>query len=249
MEGNDFFIDGGSADVSNVGRYRILPYLKANGISEIDYWFVTHADADHISGLLEVMESGYRIQNLVLSYAMPKDEKYETLISTAEKFVVFVCYMKTGDVIRCGENEFRCLYPGEIDSRGFYSKNKEQGDRNEASLVLQLNCGSIKALFTGDISSEVEEALVRQGVLSDVWLYKAAHHGSKYSNSSEFLEVIQPELTVVSCSSTNVYGHPAPETIERLEKCGSEVLYTMSGGQITVEVGKEIVVRSWLSSE
>ena len=64
--GYDIFIDGGSTNEQSVGKYRILPYLKSNGVNEIDYWFVSHTDLDHISGLLEIFDEGYRIRNLVL---------------------------------------------------------------------------------------------------------------------------------------------------------------------------------------
>lgn len=227
-----FFIDGGSVDVTGLGEYRILPYLKANGIRKIDYWFVTHADTDHISGLLEVMEAGYRINHLVLSQAMPRDENYEKIISTANRYNITICYMRAGDVIRCKTGEFRCLYPGE----------EEQEDRNEASLVLELVYEEKKVLFTGDISSETEALLIEEGLLSDVWLYKAAHHGSKHSNSSELLEVITPEISVVSCSKTNVYGHPSMDTIERLLDSRAEIYYTMDVGQVTIQLKKGQIV-------
>lgn len=232
---HDFFIDGGSSSVECVGEYRILPYLRANDISKIEFWFISHTDTDHISGLLEVMDFGYPIENLMLSKAMPKDEKYMQLVDLAKAHGVNVCYMSSGDVICCEDVVFSCLYPGQTAIE----------DKNEASLILELSWDDKKALFTGDISSEVEALLIEQGVLSDVFLYKAAHHGSKYSNSTEFLEVILPEIAVVSCSSTNVYGHPSPDAIERLEACGAEVFYTMSGGQVTVKFDDEVEVCSW----
>lgn len=228
IQNTNFFIDGGSVDVTGLSDYRILPYLKFNEISSIDYWFVTHADTDHTSGLLEVIESGYSIEHLVLPEAIPRDENYRKIISAAIKNHILVCYMKAGDVIRCKEGEFRCLYPG----------TEKLKDRNEASFVLELIYKGKKALFTGDISSETEALLIEEGVLSDVWLYKAAHHGSKYSNSSELLDVIQPEISVISCSKNNVYGHPSLLTIERMQDCGSDIYYTMDGGQITIKVDR-----------
>lgn len=227
VEEKHFFIDGGSVDVRGLGEYRILPYLKYNGISEIQYWFITHADTDHISGVLEVIETGYPICNLVLPKAIPKDANYEKLIRAAQSHHINICYMKTGDRIACEGAYFRCIYPGD----------RELADRNEASLVLELNWEEKKALFTGDISSEVEKELI----LGDVWLYKAAHHGSKYSNSTELLEVITPEIAVISCSRTNVYGHPSLEAIHRIKKSGAEIYYTMDGGQITIRVQNQKV--------
>ena len=73
----------------------------------------------------------------------------------------------------------------------------------------------------------------------DVDFYKVSHHGSKYSSSEEFLRILSPEISVISCSSTNSYGHPHQETLERLREAGCEIYVTMYGGQITVGTGKE----------
>ena len=92
----------------------------------------------------------------------------------------------------------------------------------------------MRAIFTGDISTEVEKQLVDSGKLQEVWLYKAAHHGSKYSNSLEILKRLLPEVAVISCSENNVYGHPAPEAIERMREVNAKIFYTMYSGQITI---------------
>ena len=63
-----------------------------------------------------------------------------------------------------------------------------------------------------------EEKLIQNGCLEDVDFLKTAHHGSRYSTGAEFLEIVRPELAVVSCSATNTYGHPSPDTLERLEE-------------------------------
>ena len=226
-DGTTCFMDGGSTSEDLLGEYTILPFLKSKGVSSIDYWFVSHADTDHISGLLEVLESGYEIGCLVVSEHAPSDENYMTLVSMAENCGMEVLYMDAEDKIVSENVTFTCLYP--------WDKSVE--DRNEASLVLELELSNgKKALFAGDISSETEQLLLEQGVMEDIWLYKASHHGSKYSNSKAFLEVIQPEVSVVSCSENNNYGHPGKEAIDNMESVGSEVLYTMEGGQVTVQL-------------
>lgn len=241
-DGTTCFIDGGSSDIKEVGTYRILPFLKAHGVKEIDYWFVSHGDADHMSGLLEVMETGYEIQHLVISEKMPKDENQEKLLSLAEKQGISVIHMKIGECIRTIPSSsntafsttgicITCLYPW-----------AETADRNEQSMVLLVEFldenseSTYKALFTGDISAKGEHELIEKGVLEDVDLYKAAHHGSKYSNSKRFLEVIQPETCVISCGEDNSYGHPHAEVIEDLQDIGADVIYTMEHGQITVDI-------------
>lgn len=254
-DGTTLFIDGGSSDMNQVGTYRILPFLKAHGVRRIDYWFVSHADTDHISGLLEILEAGYEIGCLVISDKMPEDEKKEQLLSAANEQEVLVLCMKVGDQIQTSTTQeehvfssggirITCIYPW-----------ADATDRNEQSMVLLLdfldeNGGSIfKALFSGDISSEAESELIADSrlmtksgdtsVLDDVDLYKAAHHGSKYSNSQELLKVIQPAYCVISCGIDNSYGHPHRETLERLRDANSEIMSTAEEGQITIQVDEE----------
>ena len=89
---------------------------------------------------------------------------------------------------------------------------------NEDAMVLEMISKDFKGLFTGDIGMVTEEKLIQNGCLEDVDFLKTAHHGSRYSTGAEFLEIVRPELAVVSCSATNTYGHPSPDTLERLKK-------------------------------
>lgn len=223
-DGSTYFIDGGSTSEELVGEYRILPFLKSKGVKEIDYWFVSHADMDHISGLLEVLESGYEIEHLVVSRHAPEDENLIDLLEKAEVCGIEIIRMDAGEKIVSESVTFTCLYPWDTS----------QQNKNNVSLVLELEISDgRKAFFAGDISTEIEQLLLGKGVIDDVWLYKASHHGSKYSNSSELLQKLQPEITAISCSENNYYGHPHAEAIERIEKVGSEVFYTMENGQVT----------------
>ena len=73
-------------------------------------------------------------------------------------------------------------------------------------MVLEMISKDFKGLFTGDIGMVTEEKLIQNGCLEDVDFLKTAHHGSRYSTGAEFLEIVRPELAVVSCSATNTYG-------------------------------------------
>ena len=233
-DGSAYFIDGGSTSEDLVGEYRILPFLKSKGVTRIDYWFVSHADRDHISGLLEVLESGYEVRYLVISKHAPEDEIYLELIESAEACGTKIIRMDAGEKIVSERVTFTCLYPWGTSTQ----------DKNDASLVLELEIpDGRKAFFAGDISTEIEQLLLGKGVIDDVWFYKASHHGSKYSNSSEVLEALQPEITVISCSENNYYGHPHAETVERIENVGSEVFYTMENGQVSVKEKGKVNVR------
>ena len=236
-DGTNFMIDGGSTDVKKVGTYRILPFLKAKAIRKVDYWFVSHTDEDHISGLVEVMESGYAVGTLVLAEAQKEDEKAYRLAELAQKNGIRVCYMKAGDVLgtrkedvvnernRAGTFRIECLYP---------TNDNDSEDVNDRCLVLYYEDENFSAFFGGDISSEVEEQLVSAGKCRQTDVLKASHHGSKYSNSDVLLHALHPRLTIASAGKKNRYGHPSPEAIARVGESGSAFYSTIDYGRIRV---------------
>lgn len=99
--GERYFIDGGSTSQEELGKYTLLPFLKCRGIGWIDAWFLTHTDLDHISGFLELVESGYRVERLVLAESIEKTEKYEEIVQLCRKYNVNINYMKPKDRIIC----------------------------------------------------------------------------------------------------------------------------------------------------
>ena len=236
-DGTNFMIDGGSTDVKKVGTYRILPFLKAKAIRKVDYWFVSHTDEDHISGLVEVMESGYAVGTLVLAEAQKEDEKAHRLAELAQKNGIRVCYMKAGDVLgtrkedvvnernRAETFRIECLYP---------TNNNDSEDVNDRCLVLYYEDENFSAFFGGDISSEVEEQLVSAGKCRQTDVLKASHHGSKYSNSDVLLHALHPRLTIASAGKKNRYGHPSPEAIARVGESCSAFYSTIDYGRIRV---------------
>ncbi|MCC8142022.1 MAG: DNA internalization-related competence protein ComEC/Rec2 [Lachnospiraceae bacterium] len=226
--GTHVMIDGGSSTVSSVGSYEIEPFLKYHGIREIDVWIVTHGDLDHYSGLLEVLEDGYRVECLVFSEAMPHDEAWETLTAAAAVNGTEVLYAKAGDELALEGCKMTCLYPAAEDAQRDLAD-----DANEFSQVWLFQRGEMSALFTGDLGAEQERQLLEREALTDCVLLKAAHHGSKYSTCEEFLKEVSPEYAVISCGEHNVYGHPAPETMERLANAGCEIYQTPQCGQLT----------------
>ena len=79
-------------------------------------------------------------------------------------------------------------------------------------------------------------------IFEDIDVLKVAHHGSSGSGSEEFLERIQPELSLISCGRNNTYGHPHEETLERLRDVGSRIMSTVDSGAITLKIGKGVRV-------
>ena len=242
--GDHFFIDGGSTDVSKVGTYRILPFLKYHGIRKIDYWFVSHTDLDHINGLQECLESGYEIEHLVFSKAQKEcledGDAMEKLIQTAKKQGSRILYMEAGDRLVSGDLSLQCVGPTQEIGRDF------AGDGNAMSLCLLLTCGDFQGLFTGDIAMDQEAPLLAevQSVLGEnvtLDFLKVAHHGSKYSSGEDFLDALAPEIALISCGKNNSYGHPGKETLERLENVmeTGDIYITVDAGQIRILFDRE----------
>lgn len=232
-DGVHLFIDGGSSDVKKVGSYRILPFFKAKGIRSIDYWLISHTDTDHISGLTELLEEGFAVGTLVFSKELVKDEAYEQLKELAEKNGTEIMFLNQGDCIHFGKAKLTCLFP---------DADYKVSDKNSMSLAVCYEEEGFSAVFTGDMDAAAEKRLVESGILSEVFLYKAAHHGSNGSNSSEILEVLKPEIAVVSCGLYNSYGHPGKEAVKRMEESGCRIFYTMNQGQISIQRKQQGIV-------
>ena len=236
-----YLIDGGSSSQSELGRYCLLPALKSMGISCLDGIFISHTDKDHLSGvqeLLEYMEKGLttiRAAYLVLPGWTEPPEAWTDLASAAQKAGIKTVTGNAGNIIRSGAAAFEILWP-ESTARG--------EDVNEEAMVMELTYGDFRMLFTGDIGADTEKKLLSAGCLNDIDCLKVGHHGSGYSSSEEFLKKVKPELSIISCSSTNTYGHPSPETVKRLKDCGCQIEYTMKNGAIILETnGKNLRIR------
>lgn len=244
-KGMTCLVDGGSSDESKVGAYRILPFLKAKGVKALDYVMVTHADSDHMNGILELLEDqkrgGIRIKYLLLPATKLIEENYEKLVMAAKENEIPILYIKAGDRLMDGALELLCLHP---------AKDFVTADVNSYSMVLQVKYGSFQALLTGDLGTAEEEMLLKQEVWQDISLLKVAHHGSKNSSSAAFLETVKPELAIISSGAGNRYGHPHKETLERLAEVGCRVWNTAECGQLTVNVDvakkkMRVFVQSW----
>lgn len=241
------FVDGGSSDVSGVGTYRMLPFLKSKGIRRVDYWILSHLDEDHVNGFYEVLESGYEIGAVVLAETMPQDEAREKLLAALEQYQVPVVWVRGGDAMQLHNTGNADDVAG---ARLYFLSPDETtpfSDGNGASLVCLYEDSDIRALWTGDIGAEQEEWLSANTAVKNIDIYKAAHHGSKYSNSETFLQTLSPGISIVSCSEKNRYGHPGAEAVASMESCGSRIFYTMKSGQVQIRRDQRgIVVKEFL---
>ncbi|MFI3212399.1 MAG: DNA internalization-related competence protein ComEC/Rec2 [Eubacteriales bacterium] len=238
-------MDGGSTTVTNVGEYRIIPYLKSEGIEEIEVIFISHMDADHYNGIVELMtlgkEENITIKTIVLAELEEWDEAYTEMVNTANLYQIPVKTMKAGDIYGVDEVVFTALHPYE---------GEVADSRNNASLVLSLEYESFQALLTGDIEKEGEAYLLEGDVLEEMNLLeveydflKVAHHGSATSTTQAFLDWSNPVFAAISCGQNNSYGHPNIDTLNRLEENEIPYFITMDCGAIHIEVGKNNTIK------
>ncbi len=222
-DGEHIFIDGGSSSVDGVGTGRIFSFLKYRRVRTMDLWIVTHADEDHISGLMELLEIGYPVDRVILSEASKDDDAAKMIMEAAGKNHTEVSFSAEGSVIRTDSFRMECLFPRKTDTAE---------DRNGLSQVWLLRRPDLTILFTGDIGTDQERLLAERELLEPVDILKLAHHGSKNSSCEEFLEEIRPAAAVASAGKNNVYGHPSQDTLDRLEAIGCRVCQTIEHGQI-----------------
>lgn len=245
--GESYLFDCGSTSRTGVGEYVLVPFLKYNGIQTLDAVFVSHPDADHANGISELLtlgqESGVEVRQLILpdiAGELRKDhlsKLIEAARMTEQKRPIEIRFISAGDMWECGNARFTCLNPAEgwrTENTNAYSecfyveffgKTARGYDQKEA----------VTMLLTGDVEGEGEEALMRQLALrgiGQVDILKVAHHGSRGATSEEFLELIRPEIAVISCGSNNRYGHPHAELLERLEQVGSDILQIKEQGAV-----------------
>ena len=314
-------IDGGSSSVSEVGRYRIDPFLRSHGISIVDFVFLSHADTDHTNGVLELLENQksnrIKIRYLVLTDLEKENEKFDEIMLACKNAGTRVLYFSQGNHIEIHQLKLTCIHPGDEDT-------KLAGlDENDHSMVLYMEYKyqnkNHTALFMGDLGSahekEVMESLLavdkkqgekesggigkmqsnnenmyedndenengnrkkdevegedkdeNKGKYEDenkeknkeenkdaveagdenqrsgkIDILKIGHHGSKYSSTEEFLQLVDPYVCLISAGRKNRYGHPHMETLERIDETDGTVFRTDLMGQVVVDLEKQDIV-------
>ena len=242
---NDIYIsDCGSTTVQNVGKTRLLPFLKSKGWGKVDTIFISHMDKDHVNGVNDLLKCAeITIGRIIISASYTSDKlncaELEELKELAKMRDIKLFYMKKGDEIVGKDISFRCIYPtGEEDIK----------DQNEASIVMRMDYKGLSMLFTGDIAGSTEEKIIEgsEKDILDCDILKVCHHGSKNSSTDDFLKKVSPKLYLISCGLMNRYGHPHRDALSRMTEEGGRILRTdhMGGTQIKLADGKLIITKA-----
>ncbi len=225
--GITYLIDGGSSDVKELGKYRLEPYLKYEGVGTLDYVFVSHGDDDHYSGILEMLsrqDVGIEIERIVFPENYKEDNNLLHLAQAAKKNGTKVMVIREGMILQEGKMQITCLQP----------KAESGLTGNQGSMVLEISYREFDMLCTGDVEERGEKLLADKLRGKEYEVLKVAHHGSKYSSEKEFLNAVSIKIALISAGEDNRYGHPHKETLTRLENEKCKIYQTSECGAITI---------------
>jgi len=229
IENKTILVDGGGfSGVTgfDVGRYVVAPFLWHQGITSLDVVILTHPDADHMNGLVFILEN-FQVGTLVKNPDISSHESFERIMAACRKKKIPI-FIPGCDETRMGWQNTRLTF-FQCDSL------VSDGNTNDNSLVFKLTWDDFSMFFPGDILSGRERLLAesRTHPLSSTILL-APHHGSNSSSTHWFLDRVKPETVVISCGFNNPYRFPHPDVIHRYEQNNIRVFRTDRHGAVTI---------------
>jgi competence protein ComEC len=227
--GRRILVDGGPrGDDLALALGRHLPFDDRR----IDVVILTHAQADHVSGLLEVLET-HNVDRIVANPVDPGAPLTDEWINKLSSLGIPVEEPFPGQVIHMDGADLHVL-----------QATSTAPDLNDQSVVLRLVSGQSSFLLTGDLGEDGERALLRTGKAIDADVLKVGHHGSRFSTSDDFIARVSPEVSLISSGAGNPYGHPAQELLDRI--ADSAIYRTDEQGDVTVSTDGE---RLWVTTQ
>lgn len=213
---NNILIDTGKNEYTMTNY--IIPYLKSRGIKKINHLIITHGDLDHIGGALSLINN-FKVDNLILNKGEYSEYELE-LINNLNKTKLIKNIYK----LKANNNYL------------YFLNNKVQVNENDNSIVIYFEYLKYKFLFMGDSSFVVEDYLLENYNLKDISFLKVGHHGSETSTTKDFIDKINPKISLISVGNNNSYGHPNKDVLSNLS---SSLIYrTDKHGSINFKINK-----------
>lgn len=218
-EGKYMLIDGGDREYSSF----VVSYLEQAGVEELAYVISSHYDADHLNGVVGVLNV-FPCETVLAADYVTDTRVYESFQRVVDEKDITLVYPSVGDTYVLGDAEFTIVCP---DSYTY-------ADANDNSVGIRLTHGSSSFLICGDAGVKSERAMLESGVTLKSDVYLASHHGSDGSSSLEFLQAVSPEAVVFSVGADNSYGHPSERVLSDVQSLGAEIYRTDVCGAIVV---------------
>jgi len=226
-QGHQILIDGGPDDTILERLGKEMPFWDRS----LDLIILTHPSADHLNGLLMVLER-YQVNQILWTGIEVDGVGYQRWTDSIVKENANIFIVLAGQRIRIGKGIYLdILHPTE-NLQGQKVKGGEA--INNTSIVARLVYQQNSFLFTADAEKRIEKELLDRGIYLDSDVLKVAHHGSKTSSIDEFIEKVSPEIAVIQVGKDNRYGHPHEEVLAILDKYGITILRTDQMGDIKI---------------
>lgn len=220
--GYQILIDGGPDNkvLSKLGE--VVPFYD----KDIDVVVASHPHADHIVGLMDVLER-YEVKNIIEAKESYNSSEFGAWQEAVKNEGANNIEAIAGKVIELGDGvTLTILHPFESVT------GTETNKLHDDVVVAMLKYGELEVILTGDMEVKVERRLILEGYDLDSDVLKVGHHGSKTSTTEEFLSAVNPEVAVIQVGADNRYGHPTPEVLERLENYDIKVYRNDLDGDI-----------------
>lgn len=220
-DGYEVLVDGGATS----GVLRKIANEQHWSDRHIDIVIATHADQDHVGGLVDVLER-YEVDLIMETEAVGSSEASQAFRAAVSEETAAQVYARAGQRIQVGASTTIDILSPVSSTLGLKS--------NTASIILQVRYGDTAILLTGDAPAGVEDYLVGAfGADLQSTILKLGHHGSKTSTSELFLDTVSPRYAVVSAGHGNTYNHPHPTVVERVKERNITLLETSRDGTIS----------------
>src|SRR5499426_2687030 len=228
-EGKSVLIDAGPPQAGD----EVVAALRKRDVQSLDLAVATHPHADHIGGMRQVIEN-FGVKNFLDSGQVYASKEYERMIQAiVEKGIKFIPAKKGMKFDLDSGVKLEVLNP-QGDGQWITEVRRGGSVENANSVVMRLSYGNFSMLFTGDAEIETEDLMMKSGATLRAQVLKVGHHGSRYATSARFLEAVAPEAAVISVGAGNRYGHPARQTLDRLQKAGVKIYRTDLNGEIAI---------------
>lgn len=229
-------IDGGGSSTSDfdVGESTLIPYILDRGFTKIDIVIISHFDQDHVGGIFSILQE-LKVGKVYISKQTEKSKNYGKFLEIVNTKNIKVYEVMTGNRIHVEKN----LY---LDILWPIENQITENALNNNAIVCNLHYRDFSMLFTGDIEEiaekEILELYSQNKNLLKANILKAGHHGSKTSSTSEFINVVKPQIAVIGVGKNNKFGHPNEGVLQRLSDLNCKIFRTDLNGEISIEVNK-----------
>lgn len=236
-QGHAILVDGGGrlergrgaeSTAERAGETTVVPFLLRSGVHHLDAIILSHPHGDHVGAAAPILRDGFSVAELADSGQQYGGYAYRDAVATARADRVPIVYPRAGMVWRT-EDGASLTFIG--PSLPFIESDNTIND-NSVALILQYK--HFRMLFTGDAGVAAERRFLNEGIDLHADVLKVGHHGSAYSSSPSFIAAVHPHYAIISVGRHNMFGHPAPSTIETLQHFGTRVYRTDENGAVRI---------------